>query len=111
MRALDAALPLPSQLCKQRTVGVVPQLSALRGKWKLWESVVDASSGRLALSAHWTHCHPAAWQCPQRRLKGGMGRTSSHVAVRAKSSLGILPRGLSLITIFTVEVVVVYITR
>lgn len=50
---------------------------------------------RLALSAHWTHCHPAAWQCPQRRLKGGMGRTSSHVAVRAKSSLGILPRGLS----------------
>lgn len=108
MRALDAALPLPSQLCKQRTVGVVPQLSALRGKWKLWEFFVDASSGRLALSALWTHCQPAAWQCPQRRLKGGMGRTSSHVAVRAKSSLGILPRGL---TIFTVEVVVVYITR
>lgn len=52
-------------------------------------------SGRLALSAHWTHCQPAAWQCPQRRLKGGMGRTSSHVAVRAKSSLGILPRGLT----------------
>lgn len=41
MRALDAALPLPSQLCKQRTVGVVPQLSALRGKWKLWEFFVD----------------------------------------------------------------------
>lgn len=94
MRALAAALPLPSNLCKQRTVGVVPQTFCPTRQVEMVGilSIVDA---RLALSAHWTHCHPAAWQCPQRRLKGGMGRTSSHVAVRAKSSLGILPRGLS----------------
>lgn len=61
MRALDAALPLPSNLCKQRTVGVVPQTFCPTRQVEMVGilSIVDA---RLAVSAHWVW-QTADWHC------------------------------------------------